>query len=132
MAADLSTSELSDADVEQLIAAGMAPAEIESLQKQLQQAQMLQRTPMPEMRGNSRVQTAANPLEFLGAGMQQYAGMRQGQAAQQQMDALKKQQLQARQLFARKALDTPYRRESQPFIQPQQVDPRNVPMPMGF
>lgn len=128
--ADLAMSELSDEDVQQLVAAGMVPEEIEALQKQLAQAQMLQGTQMPGMRGNGRVMTAANPLEFVGAGLQQYAGKRQAGAAQGKIDDLRKQQLQARQLFANRTLDTPFRRASQPFIQQQEVNPANVPMPM--
>lgn len=127
--ADLAVSELSDADIEKLVAAGMVPEEIDALQKQLTQAQMLQGTQMPEMRGNGRVQTAANPLEFIGAGLQQYAGKRRGDAAQAQIDALRKQQLQARQLFANRTLDTPFRRASQPFIQPQEVNQSLIPQP---
>lgn len=128
--ADLAVSELSDEDIQKLVAAGMVPEEIEALQKQLVQAQMLRGTPMPEMRGNGRVQTAANPMEFIGAGLQQYAGKRRADAAQSQIDALRKQQLQARQLFANRTLDTPFRRESQPFIQPQEVDPSLVKPPL--
>jgi len=42
------------------------------LKEQMAQAQALRDVPAPEMRGNGRVQTAANPLEFIGRGIQQY------------------------------------------------------------
>lgn len=130
---DLSIQELSDEDLAKLVAMGAIPEEQAALAKQIQQAQMLQQRAGPEMRGNGRVQTAANPLEFVGAGLQQYAGMRKEKAAQAQMDALRKQQMQGRQLYASRAIDSPYRRATQPFVQPVGVDPNNVPMPgMSF
>lgn len=52
-------------------------------------ADELRATAAPGMRGEGgRVQTAANPLEFAGAALQRYAGMRRGGAveeAQRQM-----------------------------------------------
>lgn len=50
--------------------------EMSELDRQLQQANALRETGMPEGRQAGRVYTAANPLEFLGAGIKQYAGMR--------------------------------------------------------
>jgi len=90
----------------------LAPMGEQQAQQTQQQAQMLQQRPGPEMRGNGRVQTAANPLEFVGAGLQQYAGIRKERQAAEQLDALRKQQIQGRQLYANKLLDTPYRRQS--------------------
>ncbi len=110
--AELSVQDLSDEDIAQLIQLGVIPEEQAALLKQQQQAQMLQQRPGPEMRGNGRVQTAANPLEFIGAGLQQYAGMRKEKQATGKLDELRKQQLMGRQLYANKLLDTPYRRQS--------------------
>lgn len=110
--AELSAQELSDEDLAQLIQLGVIPEEQAQLLKQQQQAQMLQQRAGPEMRSNGRVQTAANPLEFIGSGLQQYAGMRKEKQALSKMDELRKQQLQGRQLYADKLLDTPFRRQS--------------------
>ena len=111
--AELNMQELSDDDLAQLIQLGVIPEEQAQLMKQAQQAQMLQQRPGPQMRGEGgRVQTAANPLEFIGAGLQQYAGMRNEKKAMSKLDELRKQQLQGRQLYADKMMDTPYRRES--------------------
>jgi hypothetical protein len=59
--------------------------ELESLDQQMAQAEAL-RMSSPEMRGNGRVQTAANPLEFIGKGIGDYKLMKK----QQETDAAKK------------------------------------------
>lgn len=130
---ELSIQELSDEDLAKLVELGMIPEEQAQLAKQMQQAQMLQQGAGPEMRGNGRVQTAANPLEFGAQLLKQYAGQRREKDLMSKMDALQKQQLQGRQLYASRATDSPYRRSTQPFIQGQGVDEQNIPMPgMSF
>jgi hypothetical protein len=128
---DLSAQEMSDDELQQLIALGIIPEEQAQLLKQQQQAQMLQQRPGPEMRGNGRVMTAANPLEFVGAGLQQYAGMRKEKQALDKLDELRKQQLQGRQLYAGKMMDTPYRRQSMTVPMPES-DYGVKPPAMGF
>lgn len=92
--------DLSDADLEQLMALGIIPDKQSGLQDQLTQAQKLRYGSMPEMRGEGgRIQTAANPLEFLTAGVQGYrAGKDIDKLRKEQADLLK-QQTQARKLF---------------------------------
>lgn len=126
---ELSIQDLSDEDLQKIIAMGGIPEEQAALQKQLEQARLLQGTPLPEMRGNGRVQTAANPMETIGALIQQYAGMKKGRELESKADALRKQQMQGRQLFAGRMVDTPYRRSTQPFIQGVGDPAENVPMP---
>lgn len=46
------------------------------LDRQMKMADELRNTATPDMRGNSRVQTAANPLEFAGAALKQIGGQR--------------------------------------------------------
>jgi hypothetical protein len=53
--------------------------ENDSLGEQLARAEALRNVAAPEMRGNGRVQTAANPMEFIGRGITQY---RQGRKMQ--------------------------------------------------
>ena len=53
--------------------------EVTALEKQMAAAEAL-RMAAPEMRGNGRVQTAANPLEFLGKGIGDYKLMKQRKA----------------------------------------------------
>jgi len=130
---ELSMQELSDEDLAKLVELGQIPEQQAALLKQQKQAQMLQQRQSPQMYGNDRVQVAASPLEAIGGLMQQYAGQRKEKDVMSKMDALQKQQLQGRQLYANKMMDTPYRRATQPFMQQQRVDPNNVPMPaMSF
>lgn len=131
--ADLGVNELSDEELNQLIALGVIPEQQAELVRQAQQASALRRTPMPGMRQAGNVAVAANPLEFLGAGLQQYAGQRREKELEGKLDDLRKQQLQARQLFANRMMDTQYRRASQPFMQGVGNPEDNVPMPnMGY
>jgi hypothetical protein len=53
------------------------PEEIEAMMN-LERANQLRNTPAPEMRGNSRIQTAANPLEFAGNLAQRYVAEKEG------------------------------------------------------
>jgi len=46
------------------------------LDRQMKMADELRNTATPDMRGNSRVQSAANPLEFAGAALKQMGGQR--------------------------------------------------------
>jgi hypothetical protein len=48
-----------------------------ALQQQMEVADQLRNTPLPEGRGYGGVYTAANPLEFLGSGLKQYQGWKQ-------------------------------------------------------
>lgn len=130
---ELSIQELSDEDLAKLVELGMIPEEQAALAKQMQQAQMLQRQPGPQGRQSGRVFTAANPLEFVGAGLQQYAGMRKEKQAMDKMDELRKQQLMGRQLYAQRAMDSPYRRSTQPFLQQPTEEQLSMQMPnMSF
>jgi hypothetical protein len=49
----------------------------------------------PEMRGNSNVQVAANPLEFLNQGLQSYAAKQMGGRADTAEAAYKRRRLEA-------------------------------------
>lgn len=92
--------DLSEEDLQQLMALGIIPDQQSGLQDQLAQAQKLRYGSMPGMRGEGgRVQTAANPLEFLVAGVQGYkAGKDITKLRKEQQDLLK-QQAEARKLF---------------------------------
>lgn len=130
---ELSIQELSDEDLNRLIELGVIPEEQAQLAKQIQQAQMLQQQQGPQGRQTGGIYTAANPLEFVGAGLQQYAGIRKERQAQEKLDELRKQQIMGRQLYAQRALDTPFRRESQPFIQKPTEEQLSMQMPaMSF
>jgi len=59
------------------------------LDPQMTAAQGLRDTPMPEGRSVRGGYTAANPLEFVGAGMQKYQGQQQLKDLQGQQTALR-------------------------------------------
>ena len=63
---------LTEEQLQQLIELGVIPDEQGYLAEQMQQANAVRNMAGPEMRGNGRVQVAANPLEFLGQGIQKY------------------------------------------------------------
>jgi hypothetical protein len=96
-------TELSDDDINLLISLGVMPDKSKSLDEQLATAQGLRADAMkgPEMRGNYRVQTAANPLEFLAKGIQGYKAGKQIDDLRGQQDVLLNQQTAARQAFLR-------------------------------
>lgn len=63
--------------------------ELGALEKQMAQAEAL-RMETPEMRGNGRVMTAANPLEHLGKGIGDYKLMKKRQANDAEQGGLRK------------------------------------------
>ena len=65
-----------------LTSQGALQPQVQEIARQRALAEQLRKTPLPGMRGGGgRVQTAANPLEFLGALGQQGVGAYQGQQA---------------------------------------------------
>lgn len=93
--------ELSDEEVNMLISLGIVPDKSKSLDDQLASAQALRADAMhgPEMRGNYRVQTAANPLEFLAKGIQGYRAGKDIKDIQGQQQDLMSQTTDARKAF---------------------------------
>lgn len=64
--------------------------EMGDLDEQLLRAQALRDTAMPEGRNSGRVYTAANPLEFVGAGIKQYRGAKKEQGVNAEREAVRK------------------------------------------
>lgn len=84
--------DMSDEELQQLIALGIIPDKQGMLDQQIKTAEALRYGSTPEMRGNSRVQTAANPLEFLVAGIEGHrAGKKLDELRKSQEDLLKEQ-----------------------------------------
>lgn len=84
--------DLSEEEIQQLIQLGIIPEQQGILAQQIAQANALRNSPGPEMRGNGRIQTAANPLEFLAKGMQEYKTTKElKELRKQQQDALQEQ-----------------------------------------
>jgi hypothetical protein len=63
--------------------------DLEGLSPQMAQAEALRGLAKPEMRDAGRVSVAASPLEFVGRGIQQYAGERDRKRLQSDMDKLR-------------------------------------------
>lgn len=120
--------ELSDDDINMLIGLGIVPEAGKSLEAQLATAQQLRQDAMngPEMRGNVRVQTAANPLEFLAKGVQGYRAGKDIKDIQGKQDELLGQTTAGRKAF----FDALRRKKSMPSgIQDIGFDPDSIQAP---
>jgi hypothetical protein len=93
------SDEMSDEELQQLIALGVIPDKQGALDKQMSIAEQLRYHNKPEMRGNGRVQTAANPLEFLVSGLEGRKAGKELDALRKQQDELLKQQVGGRTTF---------------------------------
>lgn len=85
---------MSKEQIEQLTRLGILPEMNSELDTQMSQATALRNQGQPIMRENRRVSTAANPLEFLGTGIQKYKAGKQIEALrkskQENLDAAAK------------------------------------------
>src|SRR5688572_19776481 len=77
--------DMSDEEIQQLIALGIIPDQQSDIKDQMKLAEQLRYNNSPEMRHGSRVSTAAHPLEFIASAIQ-------GIKAQKQLEDLRKQQ----------------------------------------
>ena len=119
--------ELSDEDIQQLIALGIIPDQQNDIQQQIALAEKLRYGGMPQMQGNARVQTAASPLEFL-------ATVLQGRQANKQIEDLRKQQNQLLQdqVAARTKFYQALRRRGTPASPAPQTDFDPTTNPEGY
>lgn len=101
--------DMSDEELEQLIALGIIPDKQSILDQQIKTAEQLRYGNKPEMRHGGRVSTAAHPLEFLAAGLE-------GHKAGKQLEELRKKQeeLLQQQVLGRKTFFDRLRSPSQP------------------
>ena len=95
----LSPEEMSEEELQQLMALGIIPDQQALLEKQRTLAEQLRYRNAPEMRGNARVQTAANPLEFLVSGIQGYKAGKELDEIKKKNDDLLQQQVSGRKAF---------------------------------
>lgn len=91
--------DMSEEDIQKLVAMGVIPDKQAILQRQIAQAQGLRDQPMPEMRGNGRVNVAANPLEFLAKGVQNYKAGKKLEGLEGQEQGLLGEQTMGRKAF---------------------------------
>lgn len=91
--------DLTDEEIQQLIALGIIPDERADLEDQIKQAQSLRYGRGPQMYGNGNVQTAASPLEFLGYTLQGMKADKDLSRLRAQQEAMLKQQAMGRKLY---------------------------------
>ncbi len=91
--------EMTDEQLEQLIALGIIPDKQSILDKQIATAEQLRYGQGPQMQGNGRVQTAANPLEFLAHGIQGYRAGKDLKDLREQQAEMLRQQTAGRKAF---------------------------------
>jgi hypothetical protein len=95
---------MSPEEIEQLVALGIIPEQMSSMDRQYKQAAALRNTQMPGMEGNGRVMVAASPLAHLSAGVDRYLGNKQMKGIEGKQDQLLKEQAAARNLYLKKYL----------------------------
>lgn len=98
--APVETDEMSDEQIQQFIALGIIPDQQSALDRQMAIAEKLRYGQGPQMRGEGgRVQTAANPLEFLSHGIQGYKAGKELDTLRKKNEDLLQQQVQGRKSF---------------------------------
>lgn len=93
-------NELTEEEIAQLMELGIIPEELQQAQADMALANRRKTTPMPKgrnVRGN--IYVAANPLEFLGAGMERYRGQQEMDKARQLAEALRRKQVAGRGVY---------------------------------
>lgn len=100
-------SGLSEEDIAALLELGVIDDQQSMLSGQLAQANTIRNRPGPEGRQAGRVYTAANPLEFLGRGMEMHKAEKETADIKKQQEALLQQQIAGRKLYFDKLLREP-------------------------
>jgi hypothetical protein len=94
-----SLENMSEEDIQKMVDLGLIDENMAENARQMQTAEKLRYSEAPGMRGNSRVMTAANPMEFIGRGIQQYRAGRQMEDLAKQRGELGKQQTAGRRNY---------------------------------
>lgn len=82
--------------IRMILSLGGLNSETGQLDKQMKYADKLRGTEMPEGRTAGNMYVAANPLEFIGAGMKQHAGMKQSENIFNQQKILQDEMMRRR------------------------------------
>lgn len=91
--------ELTEEELNQIVGLGVLPEKQSALDRQMKTAEALRYGAGPEMRGNSRVQTAANPLEFLASGIDRYQGGKELERLRAQQNTMLDDATEARRRY---------------------------------
>lgn len=93
------TAELTDEEIQQLMALGIIPDQQNALSQQMATADQLRYHNSPQMREGSRVTTAANPLEFVASTVQGIKAGKELEALKKRQDELLQKQVDGRSLY---------------------------------
>lgn len=107
--------DFSDEELQQLMELGIIPDQQSMMQDQMRMAEKLRYGSMPEMRQGGRVQTAANPLEFLAAGLQGHKAGKQIEELKRKQDEMLQKQVSGRKLFYKGLRQPGIQQEPQPY-----------------
>ena len=93
-------SDMTQEEIDQLIALGIIPPQIEQAQGDVAYAEELMGSAMPQGRTTrNNIFTAANPLELAATGVDRVRGAYERKQARDLIDALRKQQTEGRGTF---------------------------------
>ena len=96
---DVNFDQFSPEELQALLELGTVPDQVKEAARREQQARQTFAQPTPEGRQAGRIYMAANPMEHLGRGIQQYAALQDRDAQRDRIDALRQQQVAGRQSF---------------------------------
>lgn len=102
---------LSPEMIQQLIELGVIDEQKGDIGAQLQQANSIRNSPLPEGRDSGRVYTAAHPLEFAATAAKSIMAGKDAKALQQKQAALLDKQNQARQMYVNQLLQRGQQRD---------------------
>jgi hypothetical protein len=97
---DFDMENLTEAQIEQLMSAGVIDENMAENLRQQQMQEALRTQAQPEGRDSGRVYTAANPLEHIGTLMEKYNANKKIGALEQQRGTMQGQQTDIRKLYA--------------------------------
>ena len=96
---DVNFDQFSPEELQALLELGAVPEQVKEAARREQQARQTFGQAAPEGRQAGNIYMAANPMEHLGRGIQQYAALRDRDAMRDRIDALRQQQVAGRQSF---------------------------------
>lgn len=90
---------MTEEDLKKLVELGVIDESMAENARQMQLAEQLRYAAGPEGRSSGRVYTAANPLEFLGHGLQQWNAQKRMKELESKRGEMQKQQTAGRQTY---------------------------------
>jgi hypothetical protein len=91
--------DLTDEEIQQLVALGIIPEQMDENARQMQMSEQLRYQAAPEGRDSGRVYTAANPMEHIGSVMEKYNAQKQIGKLGEERSGMLNQQARDRKLY---------------------------------